>query len=188
MTPETLQSEFAKTVQQILGTKIVALTDHFGDLCIQIHKQDIHSVCLMLRDDPQVNLNQMMDLTAVDYLQQKQTPRFEVIYHLFSLSKKYRLRIKCQVNEHEPSIPSIHDLWLAVNWYERECFDMYGIQFIGHPNLCRILMYEGFEGHPLRKDYPITKEQPLVPLREVAERYEYMDTKPQSWNTTLEKK
>lgn len=188
MKPETAESDFAKWTQELLGSKILEMTDYLGDLCIYINKQDIHSVCQALRDDPKIHLNQMMDLTAVDYLKQNRTPRFEVVYHLFSLSKKHRLRIKCKLTEQDLSIDSIHDLWLCANWYERECFDMYGIKFISHPDLRRILMYDGFEGHPLRKDYPITKEQPRMQLREVEERYEYMNKDPKSWDTTLKEK
>ena len=88
--------------------------------------------------------------------------RFEVVYHFYSLPKNHRLRVKVPLPEVAPSVPSLADLWASANWYEREVWDMYGIQFEGHPNLKRILMYEGFEGHPLRKDYPVNRRQPLI--------------------------
>ncbi len=88
--------------------------------------------------------------------------RFEVVYHLYSLTKNHRLRLKVPLPEATPAVPSLTALWAAANWYEREVWDMYGIRFDGHPNLTRILMYKGFDGHPLRKDYPVNKRQPLV--------------------------
>ena len=88
--------------------------------------------------------------------------RFEVVYHFYSLTQNHRLRLKVPLAEPAPSVPSLTELWSSANWYEREVWDMYGIRFDGHPNLKRILMYEGFDGHPLRKDYPVNKRQPLV--------------------------
>ena len=102
-----------------------------------------------------------MDLTAVDYLNRKD-PRFEIVYHLYSLNHNVRLRVKIPVSEDDCSVDSIWSLWKTVNWYEREVWDLYGIKFNGHPDLRRILLYEEFKGHPLRKDYPINKRQPLI--------------------------
>ena len=88
--------------------------------------------------------------------------RFEVVYHFYSLSKNHRLRVKVPVTVADPVVPSLTGLWKAANWFEREVWDMFGVRFSGHPNLKRILMYPEFEGHPLRKDYPIYKRQPLI--------------------------
>ncbi len=88
--------------------------------------------------------------------------RFELVYHFFSLSQKHRLRLKVSVEESEPEVDSLTTLWASADWFEREVWDMYGIRFKGHPNLKRILMYEGFVGYPLRKDYPVNKRQPLI--------------------------
>ena len=88
--------------------------------------------------------------------------RFEVVYHFYSLTKNHRLRLKVPLSEAAPAVASLAGLWSSANWYEREVWDMYGIRFDGHPNLTRILMYEGFDGHPLRKDYPVNKRQPLI--------------------------
>jgi len=96
----------------------------------------------------------------VDYAGRKY--RFDVVYHLLSLSAKRRLRIKVRVEESNPEIDSMTSLWGSANWLEREVWDMFGIRFTGHPNLKRILMYEEFQGHPLRKDYPVNKRQPLI--------------------------
>lgn len=88
--------------------------------------------------------------------------RFEVVYHFFSLVLKHRLRIKVPLEESGPEVDSLTPLWASANWFEREVWDMYGIRFRGHPNLKRILMYESFQGYPLRKDYPVSKRQPLI--------------------------
>jgi len=103
----------------------------------------------------------LVDLTVVDLY--PQTPRFEVVYHFLSLTLQHRLRIKVRIPEEEPHIPTLTSLWPGANWLEREAWDMFGIIFQGHPNLQRILMYAEFEGHPLRKDYPYRKRQPLIP-------------------------
>ena len=101
-----------------------------------------------------------MDLTAVDYW--KRTPRFEVVYHFLSLKNLTRIRIKVPVGVRKLEVDSLTKIWPNANWYEREVYDMFGIHFIGHPDLRRILMYPEFEGYPLRKDYPIDKRQPRV--------------------------
>ncbi|MBN1587123.1 MAG: NADH-quinone oxidoreductase subunit C [Candidatus Omnitrophica bacterium] len=88
--------------------------------------------------------------------------RFEVVYHLFSLPKKHRVRLKVPLPRRNPSVPTLAGVWLSANWYEREVWDMFGIHFEGHPDLKRLLMYEEFEGHPLRKDYPYDRRQPLI--------------------------
>ena len=102
----------------------------------------------------------LTDLTAVDYL--GETPRFEVVYHFYSTIQNRRVRIKARVSEEAAELASVCDLFASANWMEREVFDLYGIRFTGHPDLRRILLYEEFEGHPLRKDYPKEKRQPLV--------------------------
>jgi len=90
------------------------------------------------------------------------TCRFDVVYNLYSLQHRSRLRLKVPVTAEDPVVPSVTSVWPAANWYEREVWDMFGITFTGHPHLKRILMYEGFQGHPLRKDYPVNKRQPLI--------------------------
>ena len=102
-----------------------------------------------------------MDITAVDYLSKK-TDRFEVVYHFYSQKHNDRLRVKIPVSIDDCIAETITPLWKTANWYEREIWDMYGIKFRNHPDLKRILMYEEFKGHPLRKDYPVNKRQPLI--------------------------
>lgn len=133
-----------------------------GDLVVVLNKKVIKDAMQFLKTDSALQFNMLMDLTAVDYLWQGRIPRFDVVYHLFSMSKKHRLRIKTGVDEKDPAIDSLVSLWPIANWFEREVWDLFGIQFTGHPNLTRIMMYEGFKGHPLRKDYPYNKRQPLV--------------------------
>ncbi|MHC1742264.1 MAG: NADH-quinone oxidoreductase subunit C [Syntrophobacteraceae bacterium] len=139
---------------------IVETHSHRGDDTAVVKKERILDICTFLRDDVDLLYNFMMDLTAVDYLGKE--PRFEVVYHLFSLKHNRRVRLKARVSESDCCIDSVVPAWIGANWFEREVFDMYGITFSGHPEMRRILLYEGFEGHPLRKDYPIRKRQPLI--------------------------
>lgn len=90
------------------------------------------------------------------------SPRFEVVYHLLSLAHRHRLRLKVLVEDADPRVDSVTSVWTGANWFEREVWDMFGIVFTGHPHLKRLLLYEGFQGHPLRKDYPVNKRQPLI--------------------------
>jgi NADH-quinone oxidoreductase subunit C len=106
----------------------------------------------------------LTDLTAVDWMDARAN-RFEVVYQLLSISKNRRLTIRVELSEDKPRIPSATALWQGANFLEREVWDMFGIIFEGHPDLRRILLYEEFKGHPLRKDYPVQGKQPRVPLR-----------------------
>jgi NADH-quinone oxidoreductase subunit C len=118
------------------------------------------AIMRLLRDEPGLDFEMLTDLTAVDYLGEE--PRFELVYHLYSVKRNHRVRIKSRVPEQDPEIASLVSLWPSADWMEREVWDLYGIRFCGHPDLRRILLYEEFEGHPLRKDYPKEKRQPLV--------------------------
>jgi len=121
-----------------------------------------------LRDHSDTRFDMLTDLTAADYV--GRVPRFEVVYQLYSLERNHRLRVKAAVPEEDPVVPSVSSVWNAALWAEREAWDMFGIRFAGHPDLRRILMYPEFEGHPLRKDYPLMRRQPLVPERDPLER------------------
>ena len=131
-----------------------------GDATAEVASDRIIEVLTFLHDDPECEFEMLTDLTAVDRL--GEAPRFEVVYHLCSLSRRHRVRIKARVSEADPVIDSAVSVYASANWMEREVFDMYGIRFEGHPDLRRILLYEEFEGHPLRKDYPKEKRQPLI--------------------------
>ena len=132
-----------------------------GDQTITVQKSILIDLFKFLRDDPDLDFKFLMDLTAVDYLNRKDN-RFEVVYHFYSLMNNDRLRVKVPVSEDDCTIDSVSSLWKTANWYEREVWDLYGIKFNGHPDMRRILLYEEFKGHPLRKDYPINKRQPLI--------------------------
>jgi len=135
--------------------------DFRGDQTITVQKNALIELFKCLRDDPELDFKFLMDLTAVDYLNRKDN-RFEVVYHFYSLKHNDRLRVKVPVSEDDCTIDSVSSLWKTANWYEREVWDLYGIKFNGHPDMRRILLYEEFKGHPLRKDYPINKRQPLI--------------------------
>jgi len=149
-----------KRLAERFAESIIETHSHRGNDTAVVKKEDILRICNYLRDDEALLYNFMMDLTVVDYLGKE--PRFEVVYHLYSLKYNRRVRIKARISESDTSIDSIVPIWISANWFEREAFDMYGIVFNGHPELRRLLLYEGFEGHPLRKDYPIKKRQPLI--------------------------
>ncbi len=131
-----------------------------GDEIVLVDRARVVDVLTLLRDHDDAKMDMLTDLTVVDYL--GQSPRFEVVYQLYSTSLRHRLRVKAGVPEDDPTIASVAHLWLAANWAEREAWDLYGVRFTGHPDLRRILMYDAFVGHPLRKDYPQNARQPLV--------------------------
>jgi NADH-quinone oxidoreductase subunit C len=131
-----------------------------GDATAVIRPEFLTRIVDFLRNDPRLQFDVLVDITAVDYLERK--PRFTVVYHLLSLPFNRRLRLKADVDDGEPVLDSLTPWWGSANWLEREVWDMFGIRFAGHPNLKRILMYEEFQGHPLRKDYPVHKRQPRI--------------------------
>lgn len=161
-----LKSKFSKA--------ILESSDAYGDECITIKADKLIEVCTFLRDDKKMDFDSPVFLTCIDKLglhaggkrfSQEATnknPRFEIVVQLRSFSKKHRIRIKVPLEENKLKVPSLSGLWEGFNWLERETFDMYGVEFDNHPDLRRIYMYEEFTGHPLRKDYPQDKHQPLI--------------------------
>lgn len=135
-----------------------------GDATAVVDPDRIVEVMRFLRDDAATAFDMLSDLTAVDYLgyPERSGPRFELVYHLLSTSSLHRLRVKVGVPEAPCQIDSVVEVWPGANWMEREVWDLYGIRFRNHPDLRRILLYEEFEGFPLRKDYPKERRQPLV--------------------------
>ena len=131
-----------------------------GDATAVIQPGALVRVMEFLKDDGRLRFDLLVDITAVDYL--GRMPRFDVVYHLVSLPFNQRLRIKVPVDGDIPAVDSLTSLWGSADWLEREVWDMFGVRFTGHPNLKRILLYEEFQGHPLRKDYPIHRRQPLI--------------------------
>jgi NADH-quinone oxidoreductase subunit C len=126
---------------------------HHGELCIQIPREAVIAVLAFLRDDPQSRFTMLCDICGVDYPDRPQ--RFEVVYNLLSMSHNLRIRVKLETDEEQP-VPSATALFSAAGWWEREAWDLFGIYFSDHPDLRRILTDYGFDGHPLRKDFPLT--------------------------------
>jgi len=150
-------------LKQRFQEKIKETSVQFGDEVLAIDKDSLLDVVKFLKAEPYAYA-MLLDLTCVDYLGRE--PRFDMVYHLYSLSNKHRLRIKAQLSEKDLSVDSLTPIWKNANWLEREVFDLFGVNFNGHPDLRRIFMYDGFEGFPLRKDYPLRKRQPRIPLRD----------------------
>jgi len=157
MTSYLLETFKAKFPDDVLETHAFR-----GDETVLLKKEALLKAAAFLKDE--MGFDFLMDLTAADYLPRE--PRFELVCHFYSSKHNYRLRLKCPVAEADAKVASLTPLWAGANWFEREAYDMYGIKFEGHPDLRRILMYDGFEGHPLRKDYPLRKRQPRMPHRE----------------------
>lgn len=151
-----------QAVQERFQKDILRVDQQFGDDFIQIKKEILLPLVNFLRKEP-YEFTMLLDLTCVDYLGDEE--RFEMVYHLFSLKNNLRLRIKARLKESDLKIASLTAIWKNANWLEREVFDMFGVHFEGHPDLRRIFMYDGFEGHPLRKDYPLRRRQPRIPLK-----------------------
>jgi NADH-quinone oxidoreductase subunit C len=152
MVPESLQKyPVAQDLLASLPDAIVDGHDRLNELTLFIDAARIVDVCRFLKD--QRTFVRISSITAVDWIPAE--PRFEVVYHLHSLERNERLRLKCRLGGENPEIDSVTGVWRGADWYEREVFDLFGIRFRNHPNLKRILMPEDWEGYPLRKDYPV---------------------------------
>lgn len=158
------EADILSQIETAFPGKIQEQHSLHGNATIVIDRADALEVLGELRGDADFAFNLLVDLTATDFYGKE--PRFEVVYHLHSLTHNHRVRVKIRLSEDDPQTPSISALWKSANWLEREVWDMFGISFSGHPDLRRILMYEEFRGHPLRKDYPVNKRQPLVEERD----------------------
>jgi len=129
-----------------------------GDPCVWCDRERIIDLARFLKSDLEFEI--LMDLAGVDY--PDRSPRFEVIYNFYSVTHADRLFVKVLADDDEAGVPSLTVVYRSADWHEREVFDMFGVRFSGHPNLRRILMYDGFQGHPLRKDYDARERQPLI--------------------------
>jgi NADH-quinone oxidoreductase subunit C len=165
----------SQRVLDILSTRfegaILQTHSQFGDDTAVVEPSQWKAVAQFLRDDSRLAMDHFIDLTAVHY-PDREEGRFEVVLHLRSFDKAHRIRLKARLDLQDDGhahIDTLAEVWAGANWFERECFDMFGVVFEGHPDLRRILMYEEFEGYPLRKDYPADRIQPLVPFREEAQ-------------------
>jgi NADH-quinone oxidoreductase subunit C len=148
-------------LKEKFGAGIISADSALGEDSIIIDRDRAPEIFRALHDDGDFAFEFLIDVTAVDWLERR--PRFDVVYQLKSMSRNRRLRVKIQVGGDDAWVSSVYPVWKSADWLERECFDMFGIEFRGHPDLRRILLYDTFVGHPLRKDYPFQKRQPLVP-------------------------
>ncbi len=186
-------SSLVESVRGRFPEAVSASHTYRGDETVVLRREYLLDVARFLKEAPALQMNFLMDLTAVDYSTFGKSPapaffassgvavspasqipdedpwpgppgeaRFAVVYHFYSLKYKHRVRLVVPVEEADAELDSLTSLWAGANWLEREVWDMFGIRFQGHPDLKRILMYEEFEGHPLRKDYPVNKRQPLI--------------------------
>ncbi|HKY06831.1 MAG TPA: NADH-quinone oxidoreductase subunit C [Candidatus Binatia bacterium] len=153
-------------LQQRLGSKLVDFTQPQGDEVLILDRADLRESFRVLKDDKELDYDFLSDITAVDYWRKKE-PRFEVVYQILSRARRRRLRVRVAVPENDLSIESLTPLWRGANFMEREVWDLFGIRFLDHPDLRRVLLYDEFVGFPLRKDYPVNQVQPRVPERPV---------------------
>ena len=160
--PEVLAKPAARVLSEALGERVLALDDFRGDLAITVDRRGWVEAARLLRDHPELDYKLFLDLCGVDYLDREdRRERYEVVLHLYSVSRKHHVRLKTPVPEAEAKLPTLTGVFKGANWFEREAWDLYGIVFEGHPNLCRILTHESFEGHPMRKDYPTARRHVL---------------------------
>lgn len=161
---ESFDSAALRRLIETLPDAVLATHAWHGDATAVVAPARLVEVLRFLRDAPGLEFDMLADLCAADYLGHPDHagPRFEVVYHLLSTRHLHRVRVKAGVPEVPAQIDSAVEVWPAANWLEREVFDLYGIRFRNHPDLRRLLLYEEFEGHPLRKDYPKERRQPLV--------------------------
>ena len=146
-------SDLAAHIEGRMPDAVRSAQIHVGELTLLAERDHIVPLLRFLRDDQQCNFETFIDVCGVDYPERSE--RFEVVYHLLSMRMNHRIRVRIRTDE-ETAVPSVVSLWPVANWFEREAFDMYGIQFADHPDLRRILTDYGFEGWPLRKDFPLT--------------------------------
>lgn len=156
--------QIAEKIKQRFPDEVAGVSQCRDQVSVHLKKDRVHDICSYLHDDPEMDFDYLVDLCGVDYLG-KNTPRFEVVYNLYSIAKKHFIRLRVQVPDkiapdeetgvEEPSVRSVVSIWRGADWHERECFDLMGIRFEGHPDLRRILLPEDWVGHPLRKDYPV---------------------------------
>jgi NADH-quinone oxidoreductase subunit C len=148
------ESLVLQRMREQFGPALLEVKVWRNETTVVLAPQDLVRVCRFLRDDPDLTFDFLSDVTAVDRsLLPESSPRFEVVYHVYSLQFRRRLRLKVRVDPGQ-EVPTVTGIWPTANWHEREVYDLFGVSFHGHPDLRRILMPDDWEGHPLRKDYP----------------------------------
>ncbi len=157
-----MEFKLASYLKEVLPKEILWIEDK-PIVVITLYPTEVIEVCQLLYHDPKLKFIQPTDLTCIDNLEQQKTPRFEVVFHLYSFEFNRRICVKVLLPDDKPlEMPTLTQIWKGFEWFECEAYDMYGVHFVNHPNLRRILLYESFQGYPLRKDYPIEKRQPIV--------------------------
>ena len=146
-----LQREHAEWINEII--------DAYGEVTVIVSRDNIAAACTFLKTSPDARLDFLADICGVDRGPEEE-PRFEVNYHLFSTTKFHRLRLKVLLNEEDLHVPTVTTVWRTANWHERETYDLFGVIFDGHPDLRRILLPEDWQGHALRKDFPLRGYEP----------------------------
>ncbi len=162
MTEEATQNEprAIRKLRERFADQVVDVTLREGDDAVTVRRERIVEICTFLRDDPELRFDYFIDICGVDYGEfDPDMPRFGVIYHLYSLDHGHRIRLRVLLAEDDARVDSVTGVWKGANWFEREAFDLYGIEFTGHPFLRRILTHHQFVGHALRKDYDHGKRQ-----------------------------
>ena len=164
MSASDLGSPILRTLLELQPEAVISSHAEHGDLSVEVRPDALLPVMRCLQQSAGLDFEMLMDLTCVDHLGGPQPePRFEMVYHLYSVSRNHRLRVKTRLAPAEPPrIDSCCALWASAEWMEREVYDLYGVRFRDHPDLRRILLYDEFEGHPLRKDYRKDASQPLI--------------------------
>jgi NADH-quinone oxidoreductase subunit C len=152
-----------KKLQEKFPASVLEVKTFRDEVNVTVQKKDIFEICKFLYSDPDFQYRMLTDLCGVDFF--PESPRFEVVYLLYSMKEQQRLRLKIKVGDSE-SVSSVESIWKAADWLEREVYDLFGISFDNHPDLRRILLWDGYEGHPLRKDFPVEGpdfDKPFVP-------------------------
>jgi NADH-quinone oxidoreductase subunit C len=152
-----------KKLEEKFPASILEVKTFRDQVTVNVAKKDVCEICKFLCSDPDLQYQYLTDLCGLDLF--PETPRFAVVYHLYSIKNNQRLRLKARVGESE-SISSVESIWKVANWFEREAYDLFGIPFENHPDLRRLLLWDGYEGYPLRKDYPVEGpdfDKPFVP-------------------------
>jgi len=156
MLPENLhENKIAAAVEAFDSSALVTAKFDRGELTLEIARDKIVSVCRFLKEQQQ--FVRLSTVTGVDWYPTE--PRFEVVYHLHSTERNDRVRLKCRLAGNDAEIDSVTGVWRSANWFERETFDLFGVRFRNHPDLRRIMLPDDWEGHPLRKDYPVTGDR-----------------------------
>lgn len=157
-----MNEQVLQRLREAFGSAIESSSEFRGELTVVVARERIADVCAFLKEQPDLRFDLLADLCGIDMY--APVRRFGVVYNLLSIGRKHRIRLKTFCEEQDPTVPTVTGVWRTANWHERETFDMFGIQFAGHPDLRRMYMPEAFEHHPLRKDFPLMGIPGSLPL------------------------